>query len=254
MLITTLQRPGDMSPSNFVATLAEELTSLKGKLSASTNFAGFSKRGWATVDVAGEDSELVSELIARKLGLARLTLSEIELFANYEGLVNESSDHFEVDVGVEKPKPLNVRVKLSTLQAQLCDGNPLPMEEITKHYCLYPNCKVAIRITHLDPVRGFIEGWLADSQIALFSNWIATRSDRILLFDCSQHELRHAIQKAQLQRDIILIEPMTLTTHAVLCKFGTDAIGLIPKLGMILRKHKLQPFIPKRILTRCRQS
>jgi hypothetical protein len=254
MRITLLQRPGLISANDFAVILEEELSHLKGDLSASIRFVGFSKRGWATIDVTGEDSEIVSELISRTLGLARTTLSDIQRHGNYEGLVNVgSAGYLEVDIGIEKPKPLKVMVKLDSLRAQLCDGKPLPIKEIVEHYCLYPNSKVTTRVTTLEPGAGVIEGCLADSQISLFSDWIATRCDRILAFDCSQRELALAIQKAHLHRDIISTDPITLTTHSILCKLGTDAIGLIPKLGSILRKRQLQPFIPKRILAKCRQ-
>jgi hypothetical protein len=36
--------------------------------------------------------------------------------------------------------------------------------------------------------------------------------------------------------------------HAVVCKLGTDAAGLIPKLGRILGRAVLSVFNPRRIL------
>jgi hypothetical protein len=254
MQITLLQRRGETSAKEFAAALDAELSLLKGELSASTNLHGFSKRGFAIVELAGDDSEIVSELISRKLGLARTDLSDIERLGNYDGIVTgETGGDLEIDLGVEKPRPLTFKVKLNTLRAQLCDGRALSIEEIIEHYCLFPSTKVAIRLTNLNLDSGFAEAWLADSQLALFSNWIRIRLDRIQVFDCSGREVGFAIRKANLERDVISVEPLTLTTQSVLCKLGTDAIGLMPKLGSVLRKRKLKPFIPKRIVSQCRE-
>jgi hypothetical protein len=36
--------------------------------------------------------------------------------------------------------------------------------------------------------------------------------------------------------------------HEILCKLGTDAVGLIPKLGRYLPEAVLVPFSPKKVL------
>ena len=237
----------------FKQALDAELSALKENLSASTTLLGFSKSGWAIVEVTGDDFEVVSELISRKLGFARTDLQGVERFGNYEGLVNQkTTNDLAIDIGIENPRPLTVSVKLNTLRAQLCDGRALPMGEIVEHYCLYPSTKVTIRITSITPDLGLAEAWLADSQLTTLNNWICMGLDRIQVFDCTERQVDSAIRKANLERDIISVEHVTLTTQSILCKLGTDAIGLIPMLGSILRGHELKPFIPKRITSECR--
>lgn len=212
---------------------------------------GFSKRGWARVDVTGDDGEIVSELVSRRLGVAHTSRSEIEVFGTYTGLVaNTTANTLEIDLGLEIPKPETVKVKLSTLRAQLCDGRAMAMKDLVDNYCLFHGSKVDIRTTSLTPE---IEGWLADSQIDTYSDWISMRLDRILVFESSEREVDLAIRRANLGRDIIAVDHITLTTHSALCKSGTDAVGLLPKLGWYLRNRELKPFIPRRILSRCRQ-
>jgi hypothetical protein len=125
------------------------------------------------------------------------------------------------------------------------------MRDLVDDYCFFPGSRVDIRTTSLFPD---IEGWLADSQTDLFSDWISMRLDRILVFESSEREVDSAIRRANIGRDIIAVEHITLTTHSVLCKLGTDAVGLIPKLGSFLRNRELKPFIPRRILSRCKQG
>jgi len=97
-----------------------------------------------------------------------------------------------------------------------------------------------------------MQAWLSDSQMNQFSDWITEGLDRIQIFDCYKQDVESAILKAGLSRDIITVEPITLTVQSVICKLGTDAIGLIPKLGSVLRRCALRPFVPKRIMARCR--
>lgn len=203
--------------------------------------------------LAGDDSEVVSELVSRKLGLAQTELAGIENLGHYDGIITgQTATCLQIDIGIEKPRPLKIKIDLNTLRAQLCDGKALSMEEIIDHYCLFPSTRVAIRITNFEPESELAEGWLADSQLVLFSNWISMRLDRIQVLDSSKREVEFAVKKANLGRDIVSVERQTLTTQSVVCKLGTDAVGLIPKLGSVLGRRELKPFLPKRIVSRCR--
>ena len=233
--------------------MQESLSKLKGDLSASAALAGFTDNGWAKLDIGGEDREIFQEIISRQLGRAQTDLNQIENQSNYLGLVNTVGADLVVDLGIEKPSPLNLVVSPMALRAQLCDGKPLSCKEITEYYCIQKGSKVAVRVTRLERDAGRLEGWLADKQMELFSDQIASRLERIHAFDCTRERVEFALRTLNLERDVISVEPNTLTTHSVVCKLGTNAIGLIPKLGSILRKSGLMPFLPSRIIKRCRQ-
>ncbi len=253
MKTTILQRPGKHTARDFNVNLENALSDLRGELSASTRLDGFSKKGWARIEVDGQDHEILLELIARELGHAQIDIDNIEMHGIYQGIVvGRSTNRVEVDIGLERPKPLNATIQLSTLRAQLADGKPLRCEEIVYNYCLFPSAKTLIRITQLEPESGIIEGWFADSQVREFSDWVARRLDRIQVPDSYKHEIELAIQRAHLERDVVSVESITLTVQSVLCKLGTDAIGLIPKLGSVLKGRELKLFVPKRILAKCR--
>lgn len=253
MKITILQRPGRFTSKEFSSNLENTLHFLKGDLAASIKLDGFSQKGWARLDLQGEDSEVLKEILARDLGKAQTDLTDIEAQGVYEGIISSRvNDNLEVDIGTELPTPVNVRVGLGALRAQLADGKPLRGSEIIQEYCLNPGSRATVRITRLEPEAHILEGWLADSQIDRLASWIATRLDRIQISDSFRREVEYAIKKSTIERDIVAVEPMTLTMHSVVCKLGTDAVGLIPKLGSVLRQRELNPFIPKRIITRCR--
>ena len=252
MKVTLLQKPGPLTAPYFASNLEKAFSELKSDLSASAKLVGTSRKGWARVDVSGDDEEVLGELVIRKFGLARTDMNEVDGQGVYDGIVvTSTSENLQLDLGIETPRPLNVTIPLSVLRAQLTDGRQVAYRSITESYCLSAGVKVSTRITGKKPEE--IEAWLSDEQISRFFGWFETGLDRIVVFDCFKQQLESAIAKTQLSRDIIYVEPITLTTQVAVCKLGTDAIGLMPKLGSNLKKHGLKPFIPRRIIARCRQ-
>ena len=253
MKLIILQKPGQFTTKDFQAELDKAIRAVKGELGASIRLDGFSRKGWARLDLDGEDSDILRELLARDLGQAHTNAANLEAQGVYQGIVSGEADNcLEIDIGVETPRPINVKIGLATLRAQLGDGKPLRINEIIHEYCLIPGSRTAVRLTRLEPDTQVVEGWLADSQIERFSSLIATGLDRIQITDCFRGEVENAVKKSRIERDTVSLESETLTFQSLVCKLGTDAVGLIPKLGKILRNRKLEPFIPRRIITRCR--
>jgi hypothetical protein len=252
MKTTLLQKPGPLTAAHFASNLEKAILELKSDLSANAKFTGTTRKGWAKVEINGDDEEVLSELVSREFGPARLDLREVERQGVYDCVtVGSTVENMQLDLGIETPRLLNVTVPLSALRAQLSDGRPVVYRDIVENYCLVGGVRASIRITRRDPE--LVEAWLSDEQISRFSDWMKTGLDRIVVLDCFKQQLESAISKAQLSRDIISVQPMTLTTQVAVCKLGTDAIGLMPKLGSSLKKHVLKPFIPRRIIARCRQ-
>lgn len=252
MLLTLLQKPGRVPKKVFSEALEKAFSTSIGDLSASIVFTGLSERGWAKVEVTGEDAEIAHEVLTRALGKAWTRLSDIELHSVYPGIIDDlEGGGLAVDVGVEDPNHLDVQVPLSSLRAQLCDGKPLSAQEIADHYCLNPGTRTVVRITSLNRAGGLLEGWLADEEVSRLSDWVNMGLDRIQAIHCTRTQLDSAIRRAGLERDIVLVEPLTLTSQSATCKLGTDAVGLIPKLGRVLHGSILNPFLPRRIRARC---
>ena len=251
MKITLLQKKGSIEEKDFCLQLYTAIRKLIGNLSATVTFSSFTKQGWTTLSVVGDDAEVVFELLSQTFGVATIDSGKTELHENYKGIVrNLSTSGLSVDIGIEHPKPTFVNVKLSSLQAQLTDGRKISSRTIAESYCIFPEMPISIRVTLSTPNE--VEGWLSDSQICLFSRWVTNGLERIQVFDCLPTHLDFAIRKAQLERDIVSSEQLALTVQSLLCKVGTDAIGLISRIGSILRNSSLKPFIPRRIQEECR--
>jgi hypothetical protein len=250
MKLTLLEHQTTSTSKNFQARLAEELGRLKGELDAAVSLHIRSSSGWVQVEIAGEDSEIVTQLITNKFALAHTDLNDIEPQRNYQAeIIGTSGRGLNFDVGLGSGH-IECVVPTSNLNAQLTDGKNMPLRHVVECYCLYPGMKIGVRIAGKTDQE--IEGWLADSFIDRLDDWIKTGLDRILAFECFRKEAESSILKTHLTRDIIAVDPLGLTVQSIVCKLGTDAVGLIPKLGQILRNQSLKPFQPKKIKSRCR--
>jgi hypothetical protein len=249
MKVTLLQRRGRTSATAFTTTLHNSLSKLKGNLSVTWELTELSPRGWAMIDIKGADQEIFQHLLKQKFPIANSNFQIVEKHGVYGGQITRFNHDLEIDIGVEFPDQVNVIVRLSSLRAQLTEGKPVSVKEIQEAYCLFPGSKVDVRITMISHDEPILTGWLADSQVDLFSDWIKSGLDHVVIFNCTIEQLDSAIRETRLERDIVAVESLTLTTHVVTCKLGTDGVGLIPKLGSLLRKSEIKLFIPKRVLT-----
>ena len=76
-------------------------------------------------------------------------------------------------------------------------------------------------------------------------DWNRYPFDRVVVIGAFTNQVRKAIKRTLLSKDIIRLDPLSFTTSLLTCKLGTDAPGVISKLGQELRHAKLYSFIPK---------
>jgi hypothetical protein len=93
-----------------------------------------------------------------------------------------------------------------------------------------------------------IKAQLSEMQLSLFHKWIRFRFDRLIILGSIFPDVERAVKLSRHSRDIIKIESLGVLEQVVLCKLGTDAVGLIPNLGRYLKSSVLVPFSPKKIV------
>lgn len=192
----------------------------------------------------GEDEKAALSLLERKIGLSSTYFENLRKFSTVKGYLTKlDADEITVDIGVISPKTLEAIIPLQRLQAQLADGRKIAMQKIAELYGLTENMPFTAKITSLGEEN--IEVELAEAQLATYRRWIKSLFDRLIVLGASQQEIRTALKKARCQSDVITTESMGLFEHAVVCKLGTDAVGLIPKIGKHLPNAKLEVFKPK---------
>jgi len=210
---------------------------------------GVTSSGFVNAEVWGPDSEFSIELIKREMGLSPRNLSEVQVNDNFKAYVtgiNKKRESLEVELG---PVSTNVKSEVTreALMAQLCDGRDTPIERVTQTYCIQEGVPLLVRITSIDPARRHIEAWISDDQIARFDQWRRERFHRIIAVGGSQDRLREAVSVSKVERDVIEIEELSFTANSLVCKLGTDAPGIIPKIGRYISNFKLYAFLPERV-------
>ena len=247
--VTVLEKLyGSGSPETFEKLYSSLVSGLKVQL----GFAGTTNRGWIQLEVSGEDETAALSLLDREIGLAPVSLDKLEKFSVIRGKVvfsSKSEHELYVDLGVSSPKVSDAVVLGKRLCAQLADGKEVPLQELVELFCLYDNVPLEVKIVQgVEEGRKNVEAGLSEAQFSLFSRWVRCRFDRLIILGSLFSDVERAVKFSRHSRDIIKIESLGVLEQVVLCKLGTDAVGLIPKLGRYLKSAVLVPFSPKKIL------
>jgi hypothetical protein len=245
--VTLLQK----AYGDFRAQLIEPLLrSLCKGLDVQVKVKGSTTQGWIQVNVEGEDEKPVLQLFRNEFGLAPESIETLEKFPVLHGRIisffPEKTNWLLVDVGVFRPKTVYAEIRLEVLKAQLADGLELPLKRLTELYCLLHNMTVYVKILDAG-ANGDLQTELANQQLVLFYDWLDLMLDRLLVFGVPVGHVKQAVEASGHFRDVVKIESLGWLEHAIVCKLGTDAVGLIPAIGRIMRGATLASFSPRKI-------
>lgn len=222
---------------------------LKG-LDVKLDVTGANARGWIQVSVSGEDEKVALRYLMDRIGFCLVELEKVAKFSTFRGFVRDSSQdnsEISVDIGVVIPETVDAMIPLNRLQAQLGDGRKIALAKLVELFGLRENVPLDIRVTNVDMQNKYIEAELSDKQLRQFSNWTRAMLDRLLIVGASYRELRSAMKESQIERDVVGIEPLGMFEYAITCKLGTDAAGLIPKIGRRLERAVFTVFNPRNV-------
>ena len=247
-VVTLLEKAyGPFSPEAFEPTLS----SLCKGLNVSLKVVGKTDRGWIQIEVSGEDETAALNYLDLTVGFAPASLDKLKELSTLRGKIifsGKSKDELYVDVGLFTPNVVDAAIRLQSLQAQLAVGKTLPLERLIEAFCLCDHLPLSVKIVGgVDPSKRQIEAELSEAQLSQFMRWIRSFLDRLIVLGAPLSDMEHAINVSKHFRDIIKVETLGLLEHAILCKLGTDAVGLIPKLGPLLPAAVLAPFCPRKI-------
>jgi len=231
--------------------LREELEKLGKDLSVNLTNLGIDKHGWGYVELSGSDSDVLTEIIRRKFGIATTDLAKLERGDVVRGVVANSTVGYGiyVDICLGSSNQTDALYPLHAMRSQLADGIKVSARQICRRYCLQEDIPIEIRVNHVDVVSRKVDVELSDRQVSYFKDWIRFPFDRVVLIGCSRDAVEQAVDLTGLRRDIAAIESISLTVHVLICKLGTDAPGVIPRMGPHLRGVSAQAFQPRTHLT-----
>jgi len=248
LTVTLLEKVyGSCSPEDFEPVFSSLVKGLKVKL----RLVGETNRGWIQIEISGEDEIAALHFFNRETGLAPVSLDNLEKFSVIRGRIvfsGKSKKELCVDLGVFSPETYDAVISLQRLQAQLADGKKLSLQRLVELFCLHDNLPLKVKIVRdVDAQEKRIEAELSEAQLSQISTWIRSGLDRLIVSGALASDVERATKLSRHFRDALKIESLGILEHAVLCKLGTDAVGLIPKLGRFIPDAAFAPFSPTKI-------
>ncbi len=207
---------------------------------------------WVQVSLEGEDEVIATNYINKEIGTCPISIKRIEkgsIFKGYLTKLDEAKNEFTVDVGVFEPKITLATVPLAHLQAQLADGKKVDLKRIAEVYGLHENLPLTIKVVDLTGEDGaeVLQAELSTAQLEKMHMWQQSFLDRLIVLGSSAGEIEAVLERTRLNRDVIDVERLGLFEYALTCKLGTDAAGLIPRMGRYMRHGVFVVFNPKSV-------
>jgi hypothetical protein len=228
------------------------LADLIGDLNVEAAIKGTLAGRWVQLELSGEDEAVATKLLEREVGFCPVSLDNLKKFATLKGYVvnlDESTEELLVDIGVVQPKTVHATISLKHLQAHLGYEKKTTLKKISELWGICENLPLNIKVLEVNTEKNRVEAELQATQIRKVVLWKDSLLDRLLIMGASIQEVNSAVEQEGLGRDVIDVEALGMFEHTLVCKLGTDAAGLIGRIGRRLRKAKFTVFNPKKIVS-----
>jgi hypothetical protein len=248
--MTTLTLLANVNSHNRLQQIEKTLKHAFEGLNVETKFLGTAADRWVQVALTGEDEEIATNYVIKEIGLCPSSFENVRKSSTLKGYIasfKKNGAELPVDVGVFQPKTVYATIPLRRLQAQLVDRRKVALGKIAELYGFCKDLPVSVKVIHLDEGENRIEAELSSGQVRKYVVWRESLLDRLLVLGASLHEIEMTLEHAKLDRDVIDVEPLGTLEHALTCKLGTDAAGLIPRIGRTLKNAKFAVFNPKKL-------
>jgi len=198
------------------------------------------RKNWLDVKAAGDDAEVFLNVLRKRFGTIPVQLSKVEKWDLARGSVTGSGKvgfGVYVDLGIFEPVARDSLYPLHRMRAQLADGASKPCREILEENGLVDEFPLEVRVLDIQGEK--ISAELSDGTRDMFNLWRRLPFDRVVAIGVGESEAERAVKAAGLWYDVIRIEPLSVFVQCLVCKIGTEAPGVIAKLGTRLRGVKL---------------
>jgi hypothetical protein len=192
--------------------------------------------GWLTMKARGDDAEAFVNLLKKRMGEAPVEIGRIEKWDNLRGYITGAGRvgfGVYIDVGVLQPRPKDALYPLHRLRAQLSDGVQESAKQVLAANALVDYFPVKTVVTEIEGDKITVE--LADETLQMFLSWRKYPLDRLVAVGLSTDQAQKLVRQMRLTTDIIEICPLSFFVQSFVLKVGTDAPGIIAKVGSRLR-------------------
>jgi len=250
--MTTLTLLVKASNSGQLKQIGDLLKSEFENLDLEVKVLGNPVNKWVQVSLSGEDEVIATSYINKKLGTCPISIKNVNKFSVLKGYISKvdtAKQELKVDVGVFEPKITQATIPLAYLQAQLADGRKVALKKISEIYGFHENLPLSIKVIRINGEEDeVLQAELSMEQIEKIRLWQQSLLDRLIISGSSLGEIETVLERTRLNRDVIGTEALGMFEHALTCKLGTDATGLIPKIGRYMRNAAFIVFNPKKII------
>jgi hypothetical protein len=243
--LTLLTKINHSSQLNQVRKAVETLLS---GLEVEIKILGSVANGWVQIAFSGEDEGIAVNYVIQEVGLCPSSFENVEEFSTLKGYIQKiGKNELTVDVGIFQPEIVYANLPLRHLQDELVDGRKIATSKIAKLFGFCEGVPVNVKVNGLKESKNFIDVKLSREQIRKYIVWQESLLDRLLVLGPSLLEVEATIEQGRIDRDVINVERLGLFEHSLKCKLGTDATGLIPKIGRKLKNARFAVFNPKKL-------
>jgi hypothetical protein len=200
---------------------------------------------WIQVDLLGEDETIATSYINKEFGTCPGSLKHIEASSVLKGYISKidtNKPELKVDVGVFEPKVAYATIPLACLQTQLLNGRDVGLKKIMEIYGLAEGLPLRVKASYVNSEGQELQAELSADQVEKFHFWQQSLLDRLIILGASEDAVKVVLERTRLNRDVIEVEALGMFEHALTCKLGTDAAGLIPRVGRYMRNSILIVF------------
>lgn len=189
---------------------------------------------WVQVSVSGDDEAVATSYIKKEIGICPVSLDALKEDSVLKGYVSKiDQEKIVVDVGVFEPKITQVIVPLSAMQIHLAGDKEVALQKIAQAYAISEGVPLSVKVVSIEG--DIVHAELSVEQIGKFQNWSRSLLDRLIVLRASKDLVVSVLERTRLDRDVIDVEALGLFEYALTCKLGTDAAGLIPRVGRYMR-------------------
>lgn len=201
---------------------------------------------WLKVRARGEDTEAFLNLLREDLGEAPVSRRNLERWDIVKGFVSGAGRigyGVYLDIGINDPSPKDALFPLHRMRAQLVDGLPLSAREILEQNALIDYVPLKLIVTEFDGENISVE--MEDEARERIVSWRRYPFDRVVVVGADRGDVKNAVKVSGLQGDVIEVESLALFVQCLICKIGTDAPGVIAKVGNRLRGVSLKSYLTR---------
>ncbi len=207
---------------------------------------------WVQITLSGEDEVIAASYINKEIGACPINLKNIQRFSILKGYITKidlASEELKVDVGIFAPKIIQATIPLASLWTQLIDGRNIDLKKISELFGFQQNLPLGVKVMDTSLIENdSLPAELSTEQAEKLRFWQESLLDRLIVLGSSRAEVDEVLERAKLGRDIIGVEALGFFEHALTCKLGTEATGLIPRIGRYMRYARFIVFNPRKNL------